>query len=122
MRMKRLVLILVSVNLVLLILILAPIGTPAKNVSPVVRARVIELVDNRDQVRAQMKVEPDGEVVFRLRDARGIIRVKLGAGEDGSGLVLLDDTPAPGVHILAKRDGTSLTLADKNGQRREIKP
>jgi hypothetical protein len=83
----------------------------------VLRARAIELVDERGQVRAQLEVEDSGEVVFRLRDSEGTIRVKLGAAKDGSGLLLLDEKTEPGVHLLAKDDGTSLTLSDGAGRR-----
>jgi hypothetical protein len=76
----------------------------------VLRARTIELVDARRQVRAQIKVERSGEVVFRLRDQAGAIRVKLGAGRDGSGLLLLNERTEPGVQALAGAKQTSLTL------------
>jgi hypothetical protein len=90
----------------------------AQPVAPVVRARAIELVDDRGVVRAQLDVEPSGEVVFRLRDAAGTIRAKLGASAEGSGLVLLDDATEPGIHMLANRDGTSVTL--RKGQRQHV--
>jgi redox-sensitive bicupin YhaK (pirin superfamily) len=86
------------------------------------RARTIELVDQHGQVRAQLKVETDGEAVFRLRDQKGEIRVKLAAGGDGSGLVLLDGSTEPAIHMLAKDAGTSVTLRSKEGQRRVITP
>lgn len=86
------------------------------------RARMIELVDDRGQVRADLKVETGGEVVFRMRDAKGTIRVKLGASEDGSGLLLLDDRTEPAVHLLAKRTGTTVTLAERGKEKRVIKP
>jgi hypothetical protein len=86
-----------------------------------VRARAIELLDASGQVRAQMNVEQGGEVVLRLRDAKGDIRVKLGAGADGSGLLLLDGSTEPGIQMLAKESGASLTLAHKD-QRRVITP
>jgi hypothetical protein len=81
------------------------------------RARAIELVDQNRQVRAQLDVEPGGEVVLRLRDAKGEIRVKLGAGADGSGLLLLDGSSEPGVQMLAGKSGPSLTLSGKGGRR-----
>jgi hypothetical protein len=63
--------------------------------------------DARGQVRSRINMEEDGEVVFRLRDRNGTIRVKLGAGEGGSGFVLLDETTEPAVHMVARRVGTS---------------
>src|SRR3972149_455826 len=88
----------------------------------VLRARTIELVDERGQTRVNLRTEPNGEVVFRMMDARGTIRVKLGASEDGSGLVLLDDQTEPGVHILASRKGTTVALAEKGKEPRVLKP
>jgi hypothetical protein len=87
----------------------------------VVRARAIELVDSRGRVRAQLNVESSGEVVFRLRDSTGTIRVKLGASEDGSGLLLANEVTEPGVHILANRRATSVTV-QRGGQRQVITP
>ena len=63
-----------------------------------------------------------GPAVFRLRDSAGQIRVKLGAGGDGSGLLLLDGQTEPAIHMLAKTGGTSVTLTSKGGQRRIITP
>ena len=94
----------------------------AGTIPAVLRARAIELVDERGQVRANLKVEADGEAVFRLRDAKGTIRVKLGATDDGSGLLLLDDRSEPAVQLLAKRSGTSLTLSEQGKDPRVLKP
>lgn len=77
-----------------------------------------DLVDKNGQQRVNIKVEENDEVVFRMRDAKGTIRIKLGAGEDGSGLVLLDDSTEPAIHALAKKNGGSLTLQDKSGKKR----
>ncbi len=88
----------------------------AKRVPSVVRARTFELVDSRGKVRAQMKVERNREVVFRLRDQDGAIRVKLGAGRAGSGLLLLDEATEPGVQALAGAKATTLRL--QRGNRR----
>lgn len=77
--------------------------------------------DREGLVRAQLEVEASGEVVFRLRDASGTIRVKIGASEEGSGLVLLDEATEPGIHMLATRASTTLTVA-KGRQQHTIKP
>jgi hypothetical protein len=122
MRVQRILLALLSANgLLLLGVVLQGRAAVAQAVAPVLRARAIELVDDRGVARAQLDVEPSGEVVFRLRDRRGTIRVKIGASEDGSGLVLLDDATEPGVHAIAARAGTSLTLA-KGARQHTIKP
>jgi hypothetical protein len=48
--------------------------------------------------------------------------VKLGASEEGSGLLLINDLTEPGVHLLARQDDTSLTLTDHSGAEQVIKP
>lgn len=93
-----------------------------QSIAPSVRARSIELVDAKGQTRASLLVETNGETVFRLKDSDGTIRVKLGASKDGSGFVLLDDATNVGVHVLAQSTGTSLTLINKNGQKKTINP
>jgi hypothetical protein len=113
---------LLSVNLALLLGSLLPGRAVVAQTAPsVLRARAIELVDDRGRVRAQLDVESSGEVVFRLRDGSGTVRVKLGASEEGSGLLLLDETTDPGIHMVAKRGNTSLTVA-KGAQRHILTP
>jgi hypothetical protein len=93
----------------------------AKAVPAVVRAKAFVLVDKHGVVRAQLNVETGGQVVFRLRDERGQIRAKFGADESGSGLLLLDEDTEPGVHILAQRSGTSITVR-RGGQQTVLRP
>ena len=88
-----------------------------------VRTQRIELVDARGQVRGQFFVEESGEAVFRMRDEKGQIRVKLGASERGSGFILMDDKTEPGVQMLSgvsaltnQRD-TQVTLRDGRDSR-----
>jgi hypothetical protein len=88
----------------------------------VVRAHAIEILDRAGQVRAALTVEESGEAVFRLRDAKGTIRVKLGASEEGSGLLLLDGATEPGLHALSRTGGTTLTLRGKDGKPHRIGP
>src|SRR5262245_56939881 len=111
MTMKRVAVTLLGVNAVLLVdLLLAGRAAIAQAVSPLIRARAIELVDDRgtDCCPAQRGAGRRG--CLRLRDATGTIRVKIGASEEGSGLVLLDEATEPGVHMIARRAGTSVTL------------
>lgn len=145
MKAQRLAAALAAINLVLLVLILAR-GFPSPAVAaaasiedaspsrqptavPILRGRVLELVDDQGQIRSRLNVEPNGEVVFRLLDQKGRIRVKLSAGEGGSGLLLLDETTEPAVQIIARRTGnaatpktTSVTLSGSGGQQRVLTP
>jgi hypothetical protein len=101
------------------LLIDRPAGADRPRVSSVLRARTIELVDGRGQVRAQIKVErPSREVVLRLRDQDGQVRVKLGASRAGSGLLLANEATEPGIQALATDQGTSLSL--QRGQDRSV--
>jgi hypothetical protein len=141
MKTERLALALMAANLLLLILVFAN-GVPSaargaaqasasleEAVVPVLRGRALELLDDHEQVRARISMEPGGETVLRLLDENGTIRVKLGAGENGSGLLLLDEETEPGVHLIARRAGTittptttSLTLRGAEGRQRVIEP
>jgi hypothetical protein len=111
-------------NAALLIFLLTH-GRPAlTQASPAaLQAQRIELVDNQGVVRAQLTVEESGETVFRMRDAKGEIRVKLGASETGSGLLLNNGATEPGVHALAQNGGVAtITLHGKGGIRNVLAP
>jgi hypothetical protein len=88
----------------------------------VLRAQRIELVDERGQIRAQLQVEPDGEAILRIRDPEGNIRIKLGASQSGSGLVLLNDRTEPGVQVVAGADRATITLEERGKGERVIAP
>jgi hypothetical protein len=90
--------------------------------APVLRGSALELVDQRGKARATIRVESTGEVVLRLFDQQGTIRVKLGAGTDGSGLLLNNDATEPGVHLLAKSEGSSVRVTNKDGHQRVVAP
>jgi len=133
MKTQRLAIVLTVINLVVLIYVLAQ-GRPgaAQGIAPVLRGQALEIVDERGKVRASIKIEPattmpDGKrypeaAVFRLKDPDERIRVKLGADQDGSGLLLADDSTQPGVHVLAKGSGSFLKLINKDGREQVIKP
>lgn len=130
MSMQRLAISVTVVNFVLLAVLLSSERTvAAQSDDSVLRVRGLELLDASGQIRAQIAVEPDGEAVFRIRDSAGTIRVKLGAGDNGSGLLLLDETTEPGVQIIARRlatsthpTTTSINLTGADGQRQTITP
>jgi hypothetical protein len=109
---------LMGAGLIVLGVLLQDRPADARAVPAVLRAKTIELVDGRGRWRAQLKVERGGQVVFRLRDQNGIIRTKLGADENGSGLLLLDEQTEPGIHLVASRNGTTATL--RRGEKRLV--
>jgi hypothetical protein len=115
----------VALGLLNLALLLAAAGTSRPEGSPgpaVLRGSALELVDQQGKARATIRVESSGEVVLRLFDQQGTIRVKLGAGTDGSGLVLNNDATEPGVHLLAKSEGSSVRITNKDGHQRVVAP
>lgn len=100
-------------------LILFIAARPSQETFDKISVREFELIDNNGKERASIKIESTGEIVFRLRDPKGTIRVKVGAGEDGSGFVFLDDATEAAIHGTAGKDGPKFTLTDKAGKKRE---
>jgi hypothetical protein len=108
--------------LLLMLALASCTGAVAQEIPAVVRAKAFELVDDSGAVRCQINVEPSGGVVLRLRDQNGTIRVKLGADQDGSGLLLNNDATEPGLHALAGSTGTSVKLRNKDGKETVLVP
>ncbi len=122
MKFQRIAIVFSVLNLLLLLFLLVQVpSTAQQSITPVVRTRAFELVDENGKIRAQFNVEKTGEVVFRLRDAKGTIRTKFSASEDGSGLSLMDDRTDATVQIRAIESGASIILIDRNGKEQVIK-
>jgi hypothetical protein len=122
MKFQRIAIVFSVINLLLLIFLLAQSpSTAQQDVVPVVRTRAFELVDEGGKVRAQINVEKTGEVVFRLRDAKGTIRSKFGASESGSGLSMMDDRTEATVQIRSNQAGGNMILIDREGRERTVK-
>ena len=88
----------------------------------ILRGRALELVDEGGKTRARIDVEPSGEVVFRLLDQQGTIRVKLGAGKNGSGLLIAGQSDPTYVQVLAEGGETTVRLKRQDGRERVIRP
>lgn len=123
MKTQRFIIALVIANIALVFMFFTKTtNEQTESIPPVIRANAFELVDENGKVQAQMNIEQTGEAVFRLRDADGTIRVKIGAGKDESGMVLLDDQTEPALHFVANKNGTSITLTGKEGKKKVITP
>jgi hypothetical protein len=133
----RLPVILTVLNFLLLAFTLS--RTPAAatdGVSPVLRGRALEIVDDRGRVRASIQIQPanpkfkmsDGTVgypetvLLRLMSPQGRPNVKLGASKDGSGLGLGGEDDPTYVQILSQSQKTSVKLTNKDGRERVITP
>ncbi len=133
---QRTAVVLTVLNLVLLMFVLAqvrPLGADA--VSPVLRCRALELLDDRGRVRAEIKVfpaqptlkMPDGTtgypeaVQLRLIDSQGGPHVKLVTTEDGSALVLGGEGQAY-VQVLSRGGSPLIKIVNKDGVQQLVKP
>lgn len=121
---QRLVVALTGLNLVLagsIVLSRAQPAIAAPEVSPVLRGRALEIVDDRGQVRASIAVVPADStgypetVLLRLRNSAGRPNVKIAATEDGAGLVLGGRSDPTYAQILARGDSAFLKLSNRNG-------
>jgi len=134
---QRFLIALTVVNVASLAISLArPGAAGADGVAPVLRGRALEIVDDRGRVRASITVfpadpavrMPDGTtgypetVLLRLINSKGAPNVKLGAGEDGAGLVLGGESNPTHVQVLARGATTSLKLSNKDGRVKLIEP
>ena len=105
----------------------------AQDVTPVLRGRALEIVDEHGRVRASITRYTDGPtysdiIVFRLHDRQGKPVVKLDAHEagpsvpKGTGLGLLgasDDTQA---FIGTEGAVSQMTLKNRTGEQRRFQP
>jgi len=122
MKFQRIAIVFSVFNLLLLVFLLAQSpSTAQQDILPMVRTRAFELVDENGKARAQINVEKTGEVVFRLRDAKGTIRSKFGASESGSGLSMMDDRTEATVQIRSNQAGGNMILIDREGRERTVK-
>lgn len=136
---QRPILGLTGLNIVLLLLILSGQARPAAaadGVVPVLRGRALEIVDARGRVRASIAVlpadptvrMPDGTkgypetVALRLITSAGRPTIKIGATEDGSGMVLGGESDPTYVQILARGVTTLVKLSNKNGKVHVVQP
>jgi hypothetical protein len=106
-----------ALTLLNLVLLAFQLSADADDVAPVLRAREIQLVDEKGRVRSELKVLPAGTangvqyeetVIFRLVTADGKPRVKLTTSTDGSGLLLLGTSD----ETYARVGSTKIDLVD----------
>jgi len=110
------------INLVAMGVVVSGAASAPPPAPGILRAERIELVDARGNVRASIRTEDNGDAVFRIMSAKGDIRVKIGGSDAGSGIVLMNDSTAPGVQMLAKGSGSSITLIDPGKPARIVAP
>ena len=135
MKTQRLLIVLTLVNLALLIFTLAQMHpAAAQGVTPVLRGRALEIVDEHGGVRASIQVLPattqkNGErssetVLLRLITEKGRPSVKIGSSEQAAGLSLAGPSNTKNTYVIleAKDTASSLTLKNEDGRQQVVKP
>jgi len=134
MKMQRIAIALTVVNLLIMTILLAKMHPSnaqeqQQNVLPVLRGRALEIVDPAGRVRASITLQPpvevDGKkypesVLLRLMEGRGKPVVKLGAGDNGGGLTLVNQSDQ-GVLIHGQNESSFIKISH-NGKERIIEP
>ncbi len=131
MKTHRLAIAITSINLFLLLFLLAQFRrASADNVAPVLRGRALEIVDDQGRVRASISVhgpttvagkEYPETVLLRMSDPKSGPVVKLTAAANGSALGLSDDADS-GVQIYARDTGSFVRVVDRKGKEQVLKP
>jgi len=146
MRSQRFVIALTIINLGLTVFLLTQLrrveadnvmrGSSPDSITPVLRGRELEIVDEKGKVRASIKIQagdpqykwPDGKVgypetvMFRLVDPNGRPEVKLGASVEGAGLGLIGETDSTQLILKAEGANSSVKLQNKDGKQQILKP
>lgn len=133
MKLTRLEIGLIAMNTALLIIVVGGrvnSAVAAPQVPEVLRARALEIVDERGRVRANILVHgpetvngvryPEA-VLFRLMDPRSGPIVKLTASPNGAALGLSDDAKG-GVQLYARDTASFVRVVDKRGRVAMLKP
>ena len=123
------------INLVLAIFLIAqlrPVSAQQKQNTPgVLRGRSLELIDNSGKVRATIQIQPASvvngksyaqNVILRLIDTHGKPLVKLGAGEDGTGGLYIDDGTDHGIQLITNKSGNFIRITNADGKEHVVKP
>lgn len=105
----------------------------AADTPSVIRARALEIVDDRGKVRASISVMPEDPkviwkgkpypetVLLRLITAEGRPNVKLGASKAGAGLLIGGASDPTYVQVLAEDGEGTVKLVNKAGVERVIR-
>ena len=132
---QRILIALTVVNLVVLVVTLAAMRPAvAQGVTPVLRGRSLEIVDDQGRVRASLSVHPAGTsaagdrypetVLLRLITERGRPSVKISSSEEAAAVSLAGPSDTKDTYVLLEAKGTtsSLKVRNENGREQIVKP
>ena len=132
---QRILIVLTVVNLVVLVVTLAAMRPAvAQGVTPVLRGRSLEIVDDQGRVRASLSVLRAGTsakgdrypetVLLRLITERGRPSVKISSSEEAAGVSLAGPSDTRDTYVILEARGTtsSLKVRSENGREQIVKP
>ena len=135
MKTQRFLVVLTLVNLAVPIFTIAAMRpAAAQGVSPVLRGRSLEIVDDQGRVRASLSVLPAGTsargdrfpetVLLRLITEHGRPSVKISSSEEAAGVSLAGPSNTRDTYVILEAKGTasSLQLRNENGREQIVKP
>jgi len=135
MKIQRLLVLLTLVNLVVLLFTLAALRpVVAQDVSPVLRGRALEIVDDQGRVRASLSVMPAGTsargdrypetVLLRLITEQGRPSVKISTSEESAGVSLAGPSGTRDTSVILEAKGrtSALKLKNENGLSQTVTP
>jgi hypothetical protein len=131
----RVLILLTVVNLAVLVAALAAMRPAvAGSVTPVLRGRALEIVDDQGRVRASLSVLPAGTsangdrypetVLLRLITERGRPSVKISSSEEASGVSLAGPSGTRDAYVILEARGTSssLKVRSEDGREQVVRP
>ena len=132
---QRVLVVLTVVNVAVLVVALATMRPAvAAGVTPVLRGRSLEIVDDQGQIRASLSVLPAGTsakgdrypetVLLRLITERGRPSVKISSTEEASGVSLAGPSGTNDTYVILEARGTSssLKMRSEDGREEIVKP
>ena len=135
MKIQRFLVVLTLANLVVLVFALTAMRPAvAQDVTPVLRGRSLEIVDEQGRIRASLSVLPAGTsahgdrypetVLLRLITERGRPSVKISTSEEAAGVSLAGPSNTKDTYVILEAKGTasSLKLKNENGREQIVKP
>jgi hypothetical protein len=132
---QRILVVLTLVNLAVLAMTLnASRSAVAGRVTPVLRGRSLEIVDDQGRVRASLGVLPAGTsprgdrypetVLLRLITERGRPSVKISSSEEASGVSLAGPSGTNDTYVIleARDSSSSMKMRKEDGREQVVKP
>ncbi len=96
------------------------LAQPATATSKEIRSLSFVLVDESDKIRAVLGFEESGSVSLKFRDVNGKIRLGISAGEEGSGLAILDESGKLRVDLAVNKDEPRFAFSDGSSKPRFV--